>query len=146
DYIDVLHVLNQARLSKDVSVAVARARDAAEALYQAFQTAKLVPPKNATTYEALYGASALVGRIAIVFAEGTDGTAAATAAAAGSALSSIAVGGRILVNLCDEHTQLTTSAFEASKRNQMRQELLVKLSQLRDEKERLTWAVGRATP
>jgi hypothetical protein len=87
--------------------------------------------------------SAFLGRMAIVFVgEGPE----ALVAAAGSAGSSVAVGGRELVNLWEESDQLAALEQNASDRSRMKVELTGRLDDLQQQHDRLVWAVRHAGP
>ncbi len=139
-YLDALHRYREARDTHDVAEMVARARDSVEALKYEFELMKLNSPKPNDVANDLYVSSAMVGRIAIIFTEGS----AAVAAAAGSALSSVAVGGREAVNYWQERDQLAALDQNASARNQMKVELNGRLNDLQEEHGRLVWAVQHA--
>jgi len=139
-YTAALHRLRDAQRSKDVVNILARTRDAAEGLNSQFELMKLKPPQSDDA-DGLYVSSAFVGRVAIVFvAEGPE----AVAAAIGSAGSSVLVGGRELVNLWEERSQLAALDQNASDRNQMRVKLTGRLNDLQQEHDRLVWAVQHA--
>lgn len=135
-YIDALHKVQTAQRAKDFIHTEARIYDAAESLNSQFELMKLKPTESENT-DGLYKSSAFLGQVAIVFvAEGPE----AVAAAAGSAGASIAVGGRELVNLWDEHDQLAALNQNASDRNGLKVKLTGRLSDLLQERDRLVWA------
>ena len=143
EYTSALHRLRDAKATKDLATMIARTRDAAEALHSEFEVMKLhPPPKSQDMADSLYMSSTTVGQLALVFvAEGSAGVAAA----AGSVASSLAVGGREVVNLWQERSQLATLADNAAKRQNMKAELVGRLGDLQEQQERLVWAVQHAS-
>ncbi len=140
EYATAVHRLRDAEHSKDAVSMVARVRDAAETLKSEFEAMK-AEQQPADVAEGLYMSSAFVGQAALVFvAEGPE----AVTAAAGSAMSSLAVGGRELVNLWQERGQLVVLNQNAADRDRMRVELLGRLDDLHEQHERLVWAIQHA--
>jgi hypothetical protein len=89
-YLDALHRYREAVDTHDVVELTARARDSVEALKDEFEVLKVVTPPTSKVADGLYVSSVMVGRIAMIFAEGPT----ATIVAAGSAGASFLVGGR----------------------------------------------------
>lgn len=139
-YLAALHRVEAAREQNNAAEMIARARDAGEALRDEFEVVNNVRPKGRDIYEALYASSAVIGRFAMVFAKG----AAAEAVAIGSAASSVVVGGRALTNVWEDHKILTALDQDTSRRIEKRHELMARLSDAKEERERLVWATERA--
>lgn len=141
-YLDALHGLRDAQRSNDAAKTLARARDAADALNSQCELMKLRPPQSEDA-DALYMSSAFLGSIAIIFvAEGPE----AVAAAAGSAASSVGVGGRALVNIWEEHGRMAALDQNASDRNRLKVDLGFRLSDLQKQHDDLSWAAQHAKP
>lgn len=138
-YQDALQHLHQAEDAKQVVDAAARTRDAAEILHNTYELIEEKPPA-ASTANVIYGASAFIGGVAIVFA--TAGAEAAATAA--SATASLAVGGREALNYWQELQQAQALNQQASSRNRMRTELNQRLADLEQERTRVTWALQHA--
>lgn len=137
-YLDTLHRLGDAQRSKGAADMIARARDAADALSSHFE---LMKGKSPGAADELYMSSAFMGSVAIVFiAEGPE----AIAASAGSAGSSVLVGGRALMNYWEERRQMQRLDQNASDRNSLRMELMGRLNELQDRRDSLALAVQRA--
>jgi hypothetical protein len=141
-YTAALHRLREAQKTNDVVRMLACTRDAAEALNSQFELMKLRPPRSEDA-DGLYMSSAFIGRMAIIFvADGPE----AFGAAIGSAGSSVAVGGRELLNLWEERGQLAALEQNTSNRNRMKVELSGRLDDLQQQHDRLVWAVQHAGP
>jgi ubiquinone biosynthesis protein UbiJ len=142
EYTSTLHRLRDAQYSNDVAIMVRCTRDAAETLKSEFEVLKL-KPQPADINDGLYVSSAFVGAAAIIFvSEGPE----AVAASVGSAMSSIAVGGRELVNLWQEWGRMAALGQNTSDRNRVRVQLIGRLNELQEQHDRLVWAVQRAGP
>jgi hypothetical protein len=142
EYTAALHRLSDAQYSNDVVRMVARTLEGADALKSEFEILK-TNPQSPDVGDGVYLSSAFVGSVAIIFvAEGPE----ALAAAAGSAVSSIAVGGRELVNLWQERGQLAALDQNTSDRNRMRARLEGRLNELQQQHDTLVWAVQHAAP
>ncbi|HLJ65097.1 MAG TPA: hypothetical protein VKT70_13370, partial [Stellaceae bacterium] len=143
DYTAALHRLREARDAADAAAMFARARDAVEALKSELEMVRRNPPPSDAATDGLYVSSVFLGRVAIVFVAAAEGPEAA-AAAAGSIGASVLVGGREAVNLWQERGRLAVLDQNGSDRNRMRIELNRRLTDLRDERERLVWAAEHA--
>jgi hypothetical protein len=139
EYLNALHRYREAQDTHDVAVMFTRVRDSVEALVAEFELMKSKPPRS-DDIDGLYVSSAMVGRIAMIFAEGST----ATVATYGSAGASILVGGREAINLWQEYGQLAALDQNASDRNRMKVELNARLNSLHQEHDRLDWAAQRA--
>jgi len=141
DYLNAIYRYREARDTRDVAAMFARAQDSIETLQAEYEVLKSKPLRSAVAND-LYASSAMVGRIAMIFTE--EETAAVVAA--GSAGASVLVGGRELVNLWAERSQLMALDQSASDRNRMKVELNGRLDNLQQQHDRLVWAVQHAGP
>jgi hypothetical protein len=140
EYVAVLHRLRSAEHSEKLVEMAKRAYEACELLRSEMELMKEKTSADKAA-NALYVSSAVLGGVAVIFV--ADGPPA-VAAAAGSFGSSLAVGGRELVNLWEERQRLRTLDRGASAREAMRHELMQRVGALQEERGRLTWAVERA--
>jgi hypothetical protein len=139
EYTAALHRLHGAETSKDVVEMAKRAYEACELLRSEMELMqmKLTADKAAN---ALYVSSAMLGGMAVIFV--ADGPPA-LAALAGSAGSSLVLGGTEAWRLRQERRDLRALDRSASAREALRHELMQRVGALQEQRERL-WAEQRA--
>src|SRR5581483_9491971 len=89
---------------------------------------------------ALYGSSAALGSVAIIFVEGPG----AVAATAGSAAASVAIGGREAVDMWDELGRLKEVYLDRRKREHIKDERVTRLGKVRQRQAELAMAAKGA--
>ncbi|HZP98694.1 MAG TPA: hypothetical protein VFB13_04090 [Reyranella sp.] len=134
--------LNKVRIAEEGAKSaemVSHTREAGEALLGNYELMKIKPPARSVS-NALYGSSAALGSVAIIFVEGPG----AVAATAGSAAASVAIGGREAVDMWDELGRLKEVYLDRRKREQMKDELVTRLGKVRQRQAELAMAAKGA--